>query len=293
MICVYCYIGQESAQVSREMVMELRERWKLPAYVFSKADEERRQEFERVKKIHEDYRRLCQEKNLPMDPNMHVRTRHIENEYAVLVGNFKDADTARKARDDIRKLPMPKVKLWQPEYVPEIPPPGSAKSAKVEEKKKIAEPANGNPFQGAFVVHNPTIKQERPADWDKQGMAGLKNLNAAENYSLLNCKKPYTLVVKQFLLPAETRSASGTIFGKMNPFVHKSDIDVPGQNAHNMAELLHKTTHLDAFVLHTKFASMVTVGAFDSLDDPSLRATQEMLRNQYKIPLPVPMAVPH
>jgi hypothetical protein len=98
--------------------------------------------------------------------------------------------------------------------------------------------------------------------------------------------------VKQFLLPTETRSTSGSIFGKMNPFAHKSDIDVPGQNAHNMAELLHKTTRLDAYVLHTKYASMVTVGGFESLDDPALRATQEMLKNQYKIPMPVPMPVP-
>jgi len=34
------------------------------------------------------------------------------------------------------------------------------------------------------------------------------------------------------------------------------------------------------------------VGAFDSLEDPALRATQEMLKNQFKIPTPVPMPVP-
>lgn len=294
LICVNCYSGPESPAVAREMVMELRQRYKLPAYVFSKGDEERRAEFERVKKIVEDYHKFCLEKHLAPDPHMRVKTRRFENEYAVLVGSYKDADAARRALKDIRALDH---KNLDPKLLPValrydvdrpdqfLPKPG--------EKKKVEPTTYVNPFERAFVVHNPAIKQERPADWDKFDMAALKNLNSAENYSLLNCKKPYTLLVKQFLLPAETRSAKdGTIFGKINPFAHKSDIDVPGQNAHNMAELLHKTTRLDAFVLHTKYASMVTVGAFDSPDDPALRATQEMLKNQYKIPLPVAMPVP-
>ena len=287
-ICVTCYTGPESAKVARETVMELRERYKLPAYVFNKNDEERRQEYERVKKTLEDYHKFCLEKGLPADSHMRVKTRQIHSEYAVLMGDYPDADAARRALDKIRKLP-PDPKLCHIAPVPEIDNPDPFKPLKAGEKEKTAVV---NPFNTAFVVHNPTIKQERPADWDKVDMAALKNLNCAENYSLLNCKKPYTLVVKEFLLPAETRSTSGTIFGKINPFAHKSDIDVPGQNAHNLADLLHKTAHLDAFVLHTKYASMVTVGAFDSLEDSAMRSTQEMLKNQFRIPLPLPMAVP-
>jgi hypothetical protein len=292
LICVNCYSGPESPPVAREMVMELRQRYKLPAFVFSKGDEERRAEFERIKKIVEDYHKLCLEKNLTPDPHMRVKTRRIESEYAVLVGNYPDADAARRDLERIRKLDFHSLdpKLCPLGLVPELDNPDPFKV----DKKKIVNTKQMSPFANAFVVHNPAIKQQqRPADWDKLDMAVLKNLNSAENYSLLNCKKQYTLIVKQFPLPAETRSMKdGTLLGKINPFAHKSDIDIPGQNAHKMAELLHKVTRLDAFVLHTKYASMVTVGAFDRLDDPALLATQEMLRNQYKIPLPVPMAVP-
>ena len=289
-ICGTCYSGPTSPQLAREMVMELRGRYKLSAFVFSKGDEARREEFQRVKKVIEEHHKFCLENKLTLDPHWKVKTRHIDDEYAILVGSYKDADAARRDLDNIRKLDYRSLnsKLCPVGLVPEIDNPEPFKI----DKKKNVDTRSLSPFTGAFVVHNPTIKQERPADWDKVDMAALKNLNCAENYSLLNCKKPYTLVVKEFLLPAETRSTSGTIFGKINPFAHKSDIDVPGQNAHNLADLLHKTAHLDAFVLHTKYASMVTVGAFDSLEDPAMRSTQEMLKNQFRIPLPLPMAVP-
>lgn len=291
LICVNCYSGPESPGVAREMVMELRNRYKLQAYVFSKGEEERRAEFERVKKIVEEYRKLCMEKNLSPDNHMRVKTRHIENEYAVLVGGYPDADAAGRDLKRIRALPKPSDKVCPIGLVPEIGKADGNPSPKEKEPKKTNS-FTVNPFQTAFVVHNPAIKQERPAEWDKMDIAVLKKLNSAEDFSLLKCKKPYTLIVKQFLLPAETRSVSGKMFGMTNPFAHKSDTDVPAQNARTLAELLHKTTHLDAYVLHTKYASMVTVGAFESPEDPALRSTQEMLRNQYKIPLPVAMPVP-
>jgi hypothetical protein len=300
LICVTCYSGPQAPTSAREMVTELCDRYKLPAYVFSKRDEERRVEFERVKKIVEDYHKYCVENHLSPDPHFRVRTKQIEYEYAILVGNYPDADVAHRALDTIRNLKPPEnKKLCAVALVPELnnpdgKPATTPKSPNPNEKKKPPEPTYLSPFKGAFVVHNPAIKQERPADWDKLDMAVLKRLNRGENFTLLNCpkNKNYTLVVRQFSLPAETRSSTGNIFGKINPFAHQSDIDVQAHNAHNLAELIHKTTHLDAFVLHTKYSSMVTVGAFDSLEDPALRATQEMLKNQYKIPMPVPMAVP-
>src|SRR5262249_22977442 len=93
-ICVTCYSGAQSPQLAREMVVELRERYKLPAFVFSKGDEARREEFERVKKIIEEHHRFCLEKNIPLDPHWKVKTRRIEDEYAILVGSYKDADAA-------------------------------------------------------------------------------------------------------------------------------------------------------------------------------------------------------
>jgi hypothetical protein len=58
---------------------------------------------------------------------------------------------------------------------------------------------------------------------------------------------------------------------------------------------------LEAYVLHSKFSSTVTVGSYDSPDDPALKAMQETLAtrfNQHPFTMvqffhrPVPMAVP-
>ena len=35
--------------------------------------------------------------------------------------------------------------------------------------------------------------------------------------------------------------------------------------------------NLEAFVLHTRYASIVTIGQFDSPDDPALQATRRLL----------------
>src|SRR5438270_381691 len=55
-----------------------------------------------------------------------------------------------------------------------------------------------NPFRAAFVVHNPAVPTERPAEANKLDIASLRKLNSEESYSLLSCKKPLTLVVAQY-----------------------------------------------------------------------------------------------
>jgi hypothetical protein len=55
---------------------------------------------------------------------------------------------------------------------------------------------------------------------------------------------------------------------------------------------MRKSFQLDAYVLHTRHSSIVTVGGFDSLSDPRMRSTQEMLVNRLKVPSALPMAVP-
>jgi hypothetical protein len=55
-------------------------------------------------------------------------------------------------------------------------------------------------------------------------------------------------------------------------------------------------------VLHARFASIVTVGGYDNLEDPALRSMQNIVANQLRpkldarielFPQPLPMEVPH
>jgi hypothetical protein len=91
----------------------------------------------------------------------------------------------------------------------------------------------------------------------------------------------------------QPRSASGTFLETLGLGGRSGEgIDTAAHNAHNMAELMRKSMNLEAYVLHTRFSSLVTVGGFDRLDDPRLRSTQELLTSRLKVPSVLPMAVP-
>ena len=59
------------------------------------------------------------------------------------------------------------------------------------------------------------------------------------------------------------------------------DIDAAATNAHNFAHALREAK-LEAYVLHTPRSSIVTVGAFDGLDDPALQSMQQLLGSRFQ-----------
>jgi hypothetical protein len=287
MIFVHWYEGPEAPQWAREFVMELRNTHKLTAYVFNRGAEERRKEYERVKGIIEKQRQWLKEKNLPLNQPIHVKYMRIEEQCAVLVGGYRDENTARRALEEIRKLkqPDPKKVKMHAKFCEDYDDKG---------KLKHADAMYVNPFGSAFVARNPAIKVDRSADrtLEKEDLEIFRRLNRDEAYSLLNCKKPFTLAIKQFHTPTvvQPQSAKGTFF---EHFGGKSGdrVDTAALNAHNMAEVLRKAK-FEAYVLHTKCSSIVTVGSFSTANDPALISTQRLLVEQYKVPQATPMQVP-
>src|SRR5207245_6607079 len=96
----------------------------------------------------------------------------------------------------------------------------------------------------------------------------IRTLNADETYSLLKCPKKYTLAVKQISMPVQIQSkmTSSSLFDKFGWGGSKED--AAAVSAHNLAELLRKGRieglPIEAYVLHTKYCSYVTVGGFNS-----------------------------
>lgn len=290
MILVNWYSGQDSPAMARQMVMELRHQYHLPAYVFNRGAEERRKEEERVRGIIEKQKEFFQQKGMSLATALRVKRMHIEEQCAVLVGDYPDDEAARRALNDIRKLKPPdpnRVKLSTMFYQDV-----DEKTGKVNKQEAMYV----NPFLKAFVVRNPLVAFDRPKDLDKADLAVLQKLNRDESLSLLTCKKSYTLVVKQFSTPTavQPRSASGTFLETLGLGGKTGDgIDTAAHNAHNLAELMRKPPFsLEAYVLHTRFSSLVTVGGFDRPDDPRLRSTQELLTTRLKVPSVMPMPVP-
>jgi hypothetical protein len=286
MICVHWYSGKEAHQMARDMVMELRDNYKLAAFVFNKGADERRKEYERRKELAEKQRDFLEKNKLP-PTSFRFKTMQIEDQCAILVGNYADPDIARRALDQIRNLKPPnpeRVKLAT------VFRGVSDQTGKIN-KGELGEHVFVNPFATAFVVHNPLVKLKRPDEWQQEDLASLRKLNRGEDYSLFNCKKPYTLMVKQFLLPSviQSKSAGGKFLESIGIGKNTNSENV-ALNAHNMAKLF-RSYKLDAYVLHTRFSSIVTVGDFDDPDDASLKSTQELLTTRLKIPQAVPVPV--
>jgi hypothetical protein len=325
MIFVHSYITKEAPQWAREMAAELRTTYKLPAYVFTYGIEERREELERVKAIIDQQRDFLLDKDLPLmyaprraregQPDTIVsedlpaeyissllRVRHIKVQCGVLVGGYPNEAAAKRALDGIRGLPLPdpnKVKLDL-----------GFQGQDDDKNLKATEGGYINPFRRAFMCRNPSVKVD-PAQKqnDALDIKLLRKLNADDPLTLLNCKKPYTLAIKEFrtftMIQDRDREKSVLENFGFKTRSNSEGVDQAAHDAHNLAEALRKQK-LEAYALHTKFSSVVTVGAFDGLDDPRLAATQQALERELArmeerlppgrrimfFPKPLPMQVP-
>jgi hypothetical protein len=267
MILAASYNGPPSRGQAEELATEIRTRYQLPAYVFNRTAEERRVEQERVARITAEERKKLEMDGLPANTKIYVKKVYrIEDQYAVLIGGYKDDATARKELEKIRKLKPPSDTLNKIAYVPDA-------------HGKMHEEAI-SPFQSAFVCHNPSMPVEKPKQDADLGQR-LKDYNAHESYSLLKCSKPYTMVVKAYKGAAslESQGASSSVMTKWGLGRKAGDVMTGNEKAaHQAAEVLRNKQPglgFEAYVLHTEYNSYVTIGGFDSPDDPRLMQTMQ------------------
>jgi hypothetical protein len=264
-ICATCYTGEEAASLAHQTVLQLRSRDNLRAYVHNFSAQLRQQQQEYTQELTRDM------------PGVPKRTIRVEDQYGVLIGGFKDIDSARAALEKVKQLqpPTPVLKNGQVYernlYLHEKDKPdGKMYTGKL------------NPFANSFVARNPTVPHEKP---NQEAFDPFwKQLNADESYSLLENKHLWTLVIKQYqglnvVAPKEEGSSLlqklglGDDSGKL--------INAAGMNAHNMAEALRKMK-FEAYVLHTRNSSLVTIGGYDAPDDPKLLQMQQTIMSHSK-----------
>jgi hypothetical protein len=284
MICAASYIGEQAPKMAHDLVLELRRDYDLPAFVYNRGDIER---FKIQKEM--DDKRFQQEEALRqqgLQPGKALPVRHvrIEDQCAVMIGGYKDMDTAHDALEKIKKLKNPKS---------------------VPADQLILTSANGgnqpqrreaNIFRGSFVTRNPTVPQEKV----DRGLdpVTLKQLNSDESYSLLKCKQPWTLAVKEFSggFAIQPAGAPNTFLENLLGKKSEEHMSAIGKQAHELARVL-KQMGFDAYVLHTTTSSIVSVGAYADAEDDKLHQAQKQLRNMQFgwIQLasnPLPMQVP-
>ncbi|MFN4258284.1 MAG: hypothetical protein ACK4RK_03245 [Gemmataceae bacterium] len=255
LICVASYTGPKASLLAHELVQEVRAKYNMPAYTFNRGHKERQEQEERIRKLRE----MC--------PEGRFRVVRTQKQCAVLIGGYPDMDAARKALNDVKKFQPPAEKLMDSVYVAG-PDPNSEGSS--------VRQAFLNPFVTSFVVRNPSVPFERHND-DKPDPF-LKKLNAHESYSLLKSRKPWTLAVKDFrgASTIQPQSAPTSFLDKLIGRNGGDQLSASAMQAHEVARLL-RAMQFEAYVLHTRYYSLVTVGSFDTQDDPKLLELQRTL----------------
>ncbi len=269
MVCATCFVGPMAPQLAREMVYEIRSSHGVPAYVWDKGGEEKARERERLRKIHEQYGDL--------DGQVKLHTLRIQEECAVLVGGFKDQDSATRALRDIKNWPTPKNKALCPVL---------HENVYKDDRLDQAPETRGsyvNPYVMAFVSCNPMVPKEKAVDPKLD--AFMRRINAHEKYSVYTCRKPWTLAVAQFqgVSVIQTQAANESFIDKVFGTWKGESLSATALNAVNMCEALRKA-QLDAYVLHTTWGSVVCVGGFEGLDDPKMKDMKTRLANMPKGP---------
>jgi hypothetical protein len=302
LICAASYMGPNAPALAVQLAEQIRARYKMPAFVFNHANEERRRMREELDKA----RQAAEQQGIVLPHRR--RSIRIEEQCAVLIGGpgagWSNMDDASSYLKTVRKWPLPELKLdnGMPAYdmVHQYVPVGNTGRAELK-----ATPVN--PFTSSFVTRNPSV----PPDTQPKSKfdPAWKEFNKEEEYSLLHCPKKYTLVVKEYSGAAviQPHAQSSSFLDKLGLGGKKmgETITAAGYQAHALAELLDKLG-MKPYVLHTRNNSIVTVGAFDSPEDPEMARMQDRLSRfsfvdqrtgtPYNLGLfarPVPMEVPH
>jgi cell division septation protein DedD len=288
-ICAASFTGETAPKEAYDLAMEIRNRYRLAAYVFNRGAELKRQQDEELERKRKQQQAYLQKMGLNPDIPLRLKRYHIEEQFAVLIGGFKDMDAARHELSRIKSLEPPKSVASMRVSV-EIDP--------KSKESKLYKPGNYefNPFVNSFVVHNPSISVDvdnsKPDPFWKQ-------LNSGEDYSLLKCKKPWTLVIKEYQTTPvyESQKEKSAFFSKVFGNLTQQ-LDANAQNAHNLAEGLRRMG-FKAYVLHTRCTSIVTIGEFEKQNDPQMETVTRALSSNVKLDpkldlfvKPIPMPVP-
>ena len=306
MICVRSFSGPQARQLAEELSAEIRANHKAAAYLFEWGAADKRKEEARQ----DAYREALNERNAPflqlrdemrkkaaaegrvfVDTPVTIRVPKVKysEQWAVLVGGFDSMDKASAALKYLRTLPpaTDKPHLLDSATVAK---PGANKGDQAN-----VESAYLNTYAQAFAAPNPALT---PADagpsfeTDKNGVPLLKIWNQPESFSLLNCPGDVTLVVKSFNVPART-TPTDTEMSVLDRLFNDDSakvLDATAKQAHQLAESLRSpemvaslqkmglpAQPIDAYVLHHKIGSFVTVGSYDGPDDPRLLQMKRVL----------------
>ena len=252
------FAGSGAEDDARKLVLELRKRYKLPAYLHS-------QRFDFTQKV------PGIGINKDMTPKqMKYDKAGVFDEYAVLVGNFASVD------DPELQQTLKELKYARPECISQLSPKSTLRFAGLRELQKRlvrdTEKKSKGPMGNAFATPNPLLPHEYFAP---KGIDSLVlRMNKDVPHSLLDCPGKYSVRVATFRgnVVIDQRKVEQIENGGEEM---QSQLEEAAIKAHELTEALRERK-VEAYEFHDRHESYVTVGNFDWVGRPRPDGKQEM-----------------
>ncbi|MFO0917460.1 MAG: hypothetical protein U0872_03995 [Planctomycetaceae bacterium] len=250
--------GLTAQEAADELVYELR-KWGLPAYSYSQAAE--KAEIETV------------DRQGRQDKRVYAAQRDM---ICVLAGNYETQEDSNAGRT------LTKVKSFVPTFMQD------KKSGAIVRQRfgKTKDKTPLGPFANAFLTINPLLDPKEVAA--RTPDTDLIKLNYGMKHSLAENPAKFTVQVATFygrsMAPTtgdglsarekefEMKLASSQ---ESTPGVVQANLNLAGEDAMQLTHELRRKG-FDAWVYHDRFTSIVTVGGFDSPQDPRV---MELVKN--------------
>lgn len=256
MVMACTFSGEGAERQARELVLEFRDRFNIPAYAHAmdfKLDEG-------------NMGRGLDEFGAPV--RMKYRKGDRLREWAVLAGDFPSID------DPEAQTLLQTVKTLRPDSLnPGTGGETSQSFAAIRAAQTVFVPRLGKskelgPMRTAFMARNPLLPQEYfvPKGVDKF----VEKMNSGMPYSLLDNKQKYSLKVATFDGQAVLEGASNT--PRMTD-ADASPLEVAGDTAEMLVREMRRAGY-DAYSFHDRHESIVTVGGFDQVTVRQLDGSQ-------------------
>lgn len=245
-------VGISPAEAADQLVYALRKR-KIPAYAF----------------------RLSEHPGNPLGLSTQAsqssdgfRYRTPRDSICVLAGNYKESDNtvAKRTLGYIKSLELSSLNLdWDDDSV------------------FYSTPGQPKPFSGAFLTYNPLFTPEEIEAQKHDTL--LLRMNAAGDYSIINNTGKFTLVVASFKgrsqmqigQSARSRAKEFEISGTLNDVALRT-WKVTEMLREGIFSGQQKGRTFEAYCFHDRYKSMVTVGAFDSPNDPRIAQLAQIFK---------------
>ncbi len=237
--------GMGPEEAAEALVLELRRKG-IPAYTFWR--DERRESIQTINRKRQKER----------------RTYLLDKEICVLAGNYNSPEE----KNQLAKRTLEWIKKYDPQCL---------------KGDGIYKPTPGQPgvLSGAFLTINPMLSPEEAMKRKRD--PDVIRFNSHYRYSLLDNPGKYTVVVASFYGNSITQVAGQTGLNADKKLGSGFGLAVAADKAWQVMRTLREKENMEAYVFHDRKQSIVTVGSFDSKDDPRIRQIYEKFAAKRKL----------